>query len=130
MEGYMNIIETILNFAYVYMAAIDGRPAWRAASPVLGLSVALMTFWKTVLYWLQDYLSGPKGWGYTGHNSAYDFFVLFALPNGFWLLVPLILTAYFAIEIAGNLQAAAGVSGFDGPAGSTRSRQRKSLKGQ
>lgn len=49
----MNIVETILNFLYVYMAAIDGRPSLRAVSPLVGLSVALMTFWKTVLYWLQ-----------------------------------------------------------------------------
>ena len=49
----MNVVETILNFLYVYLAAIDGRPQARAVSPLVGFSVALMTFWKTVLYWLQ-----------------------------------------------------------------------------
>jgi hypothetical protein len=50
-QGSMNIVETILNFLYVYMAT--GRPELKAVSPLIGLSVALMTFWKTVLYWLQ-----------------------------------------------------------------------------
>jgi len=49
----MNVVETILNFLYVYMAAIDGRPQLRATAPLVGLSVAIMTFWKTALYWLQ-----------------------------------------------------------------------------
>jgi hypothetical protein len=47
----MNIVETILNFLYVFMAT--GKPQLKAVAPLVGLSVALMTFWKTALYWLQ-----------------------------------------------------------------------------
>lgn len=82
-----------------------------------------MTFWKTVLYWAQDFLSGPKGWGYTGHNKAYEFLVIFALPNSMWLIVPAILSVYFARQIGQMLITAAGLAG---PAGGTRSRTRKS----
>jgi hypothetical protein len=47
----MNIVETILNLLYVFMAT--GKPQLKAVAPLVGLSVALMTFWKTALYWLQ-----------------------------------------------------------------------------
>lgn len=79
----------------------------------------------------QDYLSGPKGWGYTGHNKPYDFFVLFVIPNGFWLLVPALISVYFYNEISSHLLTAAGVGPEpNGPSGGTRSRARKSLKSQ
>jgi hypothetical protein len=128
-QGGMNIVETLMNFLYVYMAAIDGRPQLRAVAPLVGLSVALMTFWKTVLYWLQDYLTGPNGWGFTGHNKPYEFLVLFAIPNGFWLLVPALLSVYFYREISVHLLTAAGFGPEPiGPAAGTRSRARKSVK--
>ncbi|UZJ55161.1 hypothetical protein CBS101457_004481 [Exobasidium rhododendri] len=130
-QGAMNIVETLLNFLYVYMAAIDGRPRLRALAPLVGLSVAIMTFWKTALYWLQDYLTGPKGWGFTGHNKVYEFWVLFAIPNGFWLVVPAILSVYFYREISSRLLTAAGLGPEPvGPAAGTRSRARKSVKSQ
>lgn len=125
----MNIVETVLNFVYVYMAAIDGRPQMRALAPLVGFSVALMTFWKTALYWLQDYLGGPNGWHFTGHNKTYEFLVLFVIPNGFWLVVPALLGFYFYNVISTQLLAGAGLYPEpNGPAAGTRSRGRKSLK--
>ena len=50
-----------------------------------------------------DYMSGPNGWGQTGHNSRLRWWVLFAFPNGFWILVPLIIATIFGREIAKGL---------------------------
>lgn len=49
----MNIVETILNFTYVYLAAVQPNARLRAVAPIVGFTSAIMTFWKTALYWLQ-----------------------------------------------------------------------------
>lgn len=57
--------------------------------------------------------------------------MLFAIPNGAWLIFPLWIAVVFGIEIAHHLRLAAGLEGNPvGPAAGTRSRTRKSLKAQ
>jgi hypothetical protein len=151
LSASLNVVETILNFAYVYLAAVQQNARLRAIAPIVGFSSVIMTFWKTALYWMQvracamsqglyrkltmasnfhlfyiqDYLGGPKGWSYTGHNKPYEFFFIFALPNSMWLIVPAILSVWFGLGLAENLLQAAGLAG---PAGGTRSRApRKSV---
>lgn len=122
-QGAMNVVETVLNFTYVYLAAFQPNVRLRASAPVIGFAAVIMTFWKTVLYWLQDYLSGPKGWGYTGHNKSLEFWLLFFIPNAQWLIFPAILAVFFGRQISELLVAGAGLAG---PAGGTRARSRKS----
>jgi hypothetical protein len=47
----LNVVETFINIAYLYLAHSAEHPA----APLVGFSGALMTLAKTVLYWLQEY---------------------------------------------------------------------------
>jgi hypothetical protein len=47
-----------------------------------------MTFWKTVIYFAMDFVSGFQN---TGHNDGYTWTMLYLIPNGIWILVPLML---------------------------------------
>ncbi|GAA5887168.1 hypothetical protein JCM16303_002212 [Sporobolomyces ruberrimus] len=98
-QTYMNIIESILNLMFLVLSG--------QKSPVailVGFSAVLMTASKTVLYWLVDHQSG---WAATGHNTARDWWLLFALPNGLWILFPTVLALMFGFEIAKSLRIAA-----------------------
>lgn len=48
---------------------------------MIGFLGAVMTWSKTVLYWLVDYYCGPNGWCATGQNDARTWIVLYAFPN-------------------------------------------------
>ena len=45
------------------------------------------TFLKTLIYFGCEIYSTPK-WVFTGHNSDFDFYLLFVLPSSFWLVIP------------------------------------------
>lgn len=51
-QSFMNIIETLLNFVYLFLVHIQNSPQSIAVAPVVGLIAAIMTLSKTVLYWL------------------------------------------------------------------------------
>lgn len=72
----MNIIETLLNLYYLYLAHISDS----ASAPLVGFSAALMTLSKTVLYWAQEYYCNFCA---VGHNSLGDLFLYWILPNGY-----------------------------------------------
>ncbi|KAF8603046.1 hypothetical protein BDV93DRAFT_580658 [Ceratobasidium sp. AG-I] len=102
-QSFMNIVETIINLAYVYYTHV--RPS--TIAPLLGFSAATMTLSKTILYWLQDYFCS---WCNTAHNSLARWIVLFALPNvglsqligagPVWLVVPTIIVCVLGTDIA------------------------------
>jgi hypothetical protein len=71
----MNVVETFLNIAYLYLAHISN---WIPA-PVVGFAAAVMTFSKTALYWLQEYYCGGCS---VGHNNAMDLLIYWIIPNG------------------------------------------------
>jgi len=80
-QALLNVIETLLNIAYLYLAHVK---QWSPAA-VIGFGAAIMTLWKTVLYWMQEYYCN---FCTTGHNTFRDLFVLWIVPNGFWIVVP------------------------------------------
>jgi len=80
-QALMNLIETFLNFVYVYQVHIDPTPA----APLVGIVAATMTLSKTVLYWVQE---GFCGLCNIGHNTLFDVTLLWIVPNGIWLVVP------------------------------------------
>ena len=126
--GALNIVETILNFSYLYLAH-RASPPYAAVAPLVGFTAVIMTESKTALYWLQDHLGGPNGWVYTGHCSTRDWWVLFALPNGAWLVGPAVVAYVLGREIAHSLRSGAGVAGHPkGPAAGTRSRSKSGRK--
>jgi hypothetical protein len=126
--GALNIVETILNFSYLYLA-YRASPPYAAVAPLVGFTAVVMTESKTALYWLQDHLGGPNGWVYTGHCSTRDWWLLFALPNGAWLVGPAVVAYVLGREIAHSLRSGAGVAGHPkGPAAGTRSRSKSGRK--
>ncbi|ORY58332.1 hypothetical protein BCR35DRAFT_309449 [Leucosporidium creatinivorum] len=98
-QAYLNIVETGVNLLYVFLA---GRKS--PVAILAGFIGVLFTFWKTVLYWLQDQ---QCGWCYTGQNSQRDWWLLFALPNGLWLVIPGLIAIIFGRELAAGLRAGA-----------------------
>ncbi|PWN22961.1 hypothetical protein BCV69DRAFT_245263 [Microstroma glucosiphilum] len=104
-QSTLNVLEDILNFSYLYLVH-QSDPAYRAVAPIVGFSGVLMTFSKTLLYFLCDYYCG---WCESGHNDWSTWIFLYALPNGFWIICPGYLTLYFGREIAALLTAAAGI---------------------
>lgn len=58
----------------------------RRAQALTLFTASMMTFWKTVLYFLVEACSG---WKYTKQSSPADFWLLFVLPSFFWLAGPL-----------------------------------------
>ncbi|KJR81400.1 uncharacterized protein SPSK_01235 [Sporothrix schenckii 1099-18] len=95
-QGVLNLIETTLYLAYVYVwwtrgqpvvaggrKGLVGRPA--AWAVTLVLSSAVMTLSKTVLYWLNEYFSGFDN---IGQNDIYALIFLWIIPNGLWLVFP------------------------------------------
>ncbi|GAA5850720.1 hypothetical protein JCM8547_009068 [Rhodosporidiobolus lusitaniae] len=101
-QALMNIVESILNLVTLALFAQKSPVAVLA-----GFTATVMTTSKTVLYWLVDHQEGPNGWGATGHNSLRDWVVLFAIPNGAWIIVPGILSVIFGRQIARSLRVAA-----------------------
>jgi hypothetical protein len=85
----MNVIETLLNISYLYLAHIAQWPP----APIVGFVSAAMTLAKTALYWLQEYYCGYCA---VGHNSFWNLIILWVVPNGcvIWNLLYLYLTCY------------------------------------
>ncbi|KII84018.1 hypothetical protein PLICRDRAFT_58149 [Plicaturopsis crispa FD-325 SS-3] len=98
-QSFMNIVETLLNLAYLYTAHVS---AWPPA-PLIGFAAATMTLSKTVLYWLQEYYCGGCS---VGHNDAYTLVVYWIIPNGLWLVVPSLILVQLWKDLAASLYAA------------------------
>ncbi|KAG5734216.1 hypothetical protein E4T56_gene2276, partial [Termitomyces sp. T112] len=75
-QSLLNIIETLLNIMYLYLAHVV---AWPPA-PLVAFVSASMTLSKTILYWAQEYYCGFCS---IGHNTAYDLIIYWIIPNGY-----------------------------------------------
>ena len=73
-KAFLNIIETILNLIYLYLAHVSSSPK----APLIGFAAATMTLWKTVLYWLQELFCSGTGC-MTAHNKWLDMVVFYYL---------------------------------------------------
>lgn len=74
-QSTLNVMEDILNFSYLYLVH-QSDPAYRAIAPIVGFSGVLMTFSKTLLYFLCDYYCG---WCESGHNDWSTWIFLYAV---------------------------------------------------
>lgn len=74
-SALLNVIETLLNISYVYLAHVSEWPP----ATLVGFAAATMTLSKTVLYWAQEYYCGFCA---VGHNSLSDLVFLWIIPNG------------------------------------------------
>ncbi|KAJ8502944.1 hypothetical protein ONZ45_g11301 [Pleurotus djamor] len=98
-QSFLNIIETLMNITYLYLVHAKASPA----AFVVGFAAIVMTLSKTVLYWAQEYYCGFCA---VGHNSFKDLVVYWIIPNGFWIVVPAIITVQLGKDIIGQLNAA------------------------
>ncbi|KAJ1552568.1 hypothetical protein HK405_010810, partial [Cladochytrium tenue] len=114
-QSTMNVVESVLNLLYLYLAHVagslsrlrdrDGRTsraaaAARAVAPPVLLAATAMTASKTILYFLNDHFCG---WCKTGHNDWRTFVLLWFLPNSPWIIVPSIIAVLVARDIARRL---------------------------
>jgi hypothetical protein len=99
-QSLLNIIETLLNIVYLYLAHIAQWPP----APIIGFGAALMTLSKTFLYLAQEYYCGYCS---IGHNSLWDVVFLWILPNGMWIVVPTFIVLQLGKDLAESLNFAA-----------------------
>ncbi|KAI5886367.1 uncharacterized protein SCHCODRAFT_02641559 [Schizophyllum commune H4-8] len=104
-QAFLNVIETVLNLMYLYLAHISDSPK----APLIGFAAAAMTLWKTVLYGLQEFFCSGAGC-MTAHNKWLDMVVFYYLPNGFWLVFPSVIVYTLGKDIAHSLWAASRLS--------------------
>ncbi|RDB30051.1 hypothetical protein Hypma_013887 [Hypsizygus marmoreus] len=95
-QSLLNVIETLLNLTYLYLAHVA---AWPPA-PLVGFAAAVMTLSKTILYWAQEYYCGYCG---VGHNSLFNLSVYWIVPNGLWIVVPAFIVLQLGKDLAGSL---------------------------
>ncbi|KAG0664386.1 hypothetical protein C6P46_001431 [Rhodotorula mucilaginosa] len=98
-QSVMNVVESVLNVVFLVLAARHSPVA-----VLIGAIATAMTASKTVLYWLCDILSD---WSMTGHNSRFDWWLLYAIPNGPWIVIPGLIAIHFYAQIAKSLRVAA-----------------------
>lgn len=98
-QSFLNIVETLMNLAYVYLAHVSG---WSPA-PLIGFAAATMTLSKTVLYWLQEYYCGFCA---IGHNTMSDLVVYWIIPNGLWIVIPSLIVLRLGKDLAASLHIA------------------------
>ncbi|WPG98437.1 Hypothetical protein R9X50_00122700 [Acrodontium crateriforme] len=129
-QGSVNAIETLAYFVYLYIVYTHGKPEKKqgrgapelstlgklaesrtvtgrmaALAVLIAYTAATVTFWKTVLYWLIEALSGFDN---IGHNTPIDLLFLWIIPNGAWLVLPLYMTYVYGAEIIQGLTMATG----------------------
>ncbi|KAL3478553.1 hypothetical protein BJX99DRAFT_104979 [Aspergillus californicus] len=81
---------------------VPGRTG--ATALLVVFSASVMTLSKTVLYWLQEALSGFAN---IGHNDLWSLVFLWIIPNGLWLIFPSYNLHVLGEEIVSSLASAA-----------------------
>ncbi|EDQ99861.1 uncharacterized protein LACBIDRAFT_315198 [Laccaria bicolor S238N-H82] len=99
-QALLNVIETFMNIAYLYLAHVA---AWPPAT-LIGFGAALMTLSKTVLYGVQEYYCGYCA---VGHNDFKTLFVYWVIPNGLWIVFPILIVAQLGKDLVDSLNLAA-----------------------
>ncbi|KAF9456287.1 hypothetical protein BDZ94DRAFT_1292916 [Collybia nuda] len=98
-QSMLNVVETLLNITYLYLAHISEWPP----ATLVGFASAVMTLSKTILYWAQEYFCGYCA---IGHNSTQDLIFLWIIPNGLWIVVPTVIVATLGKDLVQSLHVA------------------------
>lgn len=88
----MNVAEVLLDIIAL-MLIYSSKKSTQINGTFLALAVNCFTFWKTVLYSLY-------GAHHTTHNKWPEYILLYLIPNGLWLIIPL----YSIIAISSKLK--------------------------
>ncbi|XP_060082922.1 uncharacterized protein LOC132562208 [Ylistrum balloti] len=78
-QSLLNYVEVILNIIAIFMHYRKSRHTLP-----LAFTVTVMTFWKTVLYFLMYVVSDT----YRKNNTMTEHIFLFLIPNGVWVVLP------------------------------------------
>lgn len=90
--AYMDVLESVVNFLVVYFAFRQHN----SLALVVGLIVSTATFWKTVLYFVQDMFSGFQS---TKQDTRTQYWLVYFLPNIWWILFPGYIMVFFASKL-------------------------------
>ncbi|KAF8184819.1 hypothetical protein BJ912DRAFT_1022967 [Pholiota molesta] len=82
-QSLLNVIETLLNLTYLYLAHISKWPP------------ATIVGFASVEYYC--------GFCAVGHNNAWDLFTLWIIPNGLWIVVPTLIVIQFGKDLTQTL---------------------------
>ncbi|KPA80928.1 hypothetical protein ABB37_04328 [Leptomonas pyrrhocoris] len=83
-QSWLNLVEVVLGLLAVLLSL---RRASNAAVK-LGILVATMTMYKTVLYFMLDVAEEGR---YTKHNTLIDQLTMVVIPSSFWIIVPAVI---------------------------------------
>eukprot|EP00762_Andalucia_godoyi_P007378 ANDGO_01559.mRNA.1 emopamil-binding protein len=86
-QSWCNAAEQLLIVYALTVLSRRNNNTNNAKSTLMLLVVNCMQLWKTVLYFGQDALSTPP-WHASGHASQLDWWKLYGIPNGVWIVVP------------------------------------------
>ncbi|KAF9044337.1 hypothetical protein BJ165DRAFT_1480513 [Panaeolus papilionaceus] len=99
-QSLLNLIETVLNLSYLYLAHVAQWPP----APIIGFGSALMASSKTILYWSQEYYCGFCA---IGHNNILTIVALWVFPNGLWTIIPALIAYRLGKDIAQSIDISA-----------------------
>jgi hypothetical protein len=91
-----SVVENVVNFYALYK---DGNNS-PTTLPIAIVALS-MTFWKTVIYFAMDIVSGFRN---TGHNDWATWMGLYLIPNGIWIIVPFLLLLTLTQQLTERLR--------------------------
>ncbi|TYJ51884.1 uroporphyrinogen-III C-methyltransferase [Cryptococcus floricola] len=112
-QATLNMLEITLAVTYLYLRHSSPRHSsapYHSSALLVGFASALMTWSKTVLYILQEYLCG---WCNVGHNDRWTFWFMWIIPNASlshlhllcsWIVFPGLATLALGSHILSALQ--------------------------
>ncbi|KAL9612279.1 MAG: hypothetical protein Q9167_003102 [Letrouitia subvulpina] len=111
-QASMNVLESLGYCGYLWIIWKHGEESrrsvgggWGGLACLLGFSLSVVTFAKTVIYMLNEYFSGFHN---IGHNDAMTLVFLWIIPNGSWILLPGYMIFVFGADIVQGLAIASG----------------------
>uniref|UniRef100_A0A7R9UZE2 EXPERA domain-containing protein n=1 Tax=Chlamydomonas euryale TaxID=1486919 RepID=A0A7R9UZE2_9CHLO len=81
-QSWLNLVEVLLHWLSVWL--MQGKQTAHAGD-LLAFGSQLTTFWKTLLYGLND-VCRKEPW--TAHSDPFNMVFFYLIPNGFWLVLP------------------------------------------
>ena len=81
---YEKLLKQSIEWCFVYF--LQNSKGSKHTIP-LAFTTTVMTFWKTVLYFLVYIVSEELRKG----NTPFQHIFIFIIPNGFWILVPFLI---------------------------------------
>ncbi|WVQ75715.1 uroporphyrinogen-III C-methyltransferase [Cryptococcus sp. DSM 104548] len=103
-QATLNLIEITLSAIYIYLRHTKPRHSsapYHSSALLVGFASAIMTWAKTVLYILQEYLCG---WCNVGHNDRWTFWTMWFIPNVSWIIFPGLIVLVLGARILSALE--------------------------